>query len=108
MFLASLKEATVADIARAAEITPEAGRRYLDKLCRGTRPNQPHGKLVEKCRFDDRVGLFHRLTALGRLAVDEIASAFEEPEESFEWSPCDGEDEEMHDAWGATRYLVRG
>jgi hypothetical protein len=99
---------TLAELSKRLNREPESVRNDLNKLGDTDSHGKPGDRLVEKVRFEDRKGLFFKLTARGELAVQEVMAALEEREEPDFYSFADEGDCDMMGDWMASRDFVRG
>ncbi|WP_132262505.1 hypothetical protein [Novosphingobium sp. PhB57] len=99
---------TIVEVANATDATPEAARRILNNLGDTKARGGLGPRLVEKCRLEERPGLFFKLTARGVFAVEELAEACQAPVEVEGLSSVDDDDADMLDEWMSSRDFVRG
>jgi DNA-binding MarR family transcriptional regulator len=99
---------TLAGLSKASDRAPESVRNDLNKLGDIDSHGKPGDRLVQKVRFEDRKGLFFKLTARGELAVEEAMAALEEQEEPDFYLFADEDDCGMMGDWMSSRDFVRG
>jgi DNA-binding MarR family transcriptional regulator len=99
---------TLAGLSKVLDRDPESVRNDLHKLGDIDSHGKPGDRLVQKVRFDDRKGLFFKLTARGELAVEEAMAALEEQQEPDFYSFADEDDCGMMGDWMCSRDFVRG